>query len=215
LPDQSDLGEAPNITIIDAGIGNVGSVLRMFEHIGVEAVVASDPAAARQARRVVLPGVGAFDAGMAGLERGGWVEPLEALREKGVPIIGICLGMQLLCRGSEEGAAPGLGWIAADVRRLDTGGDPRLKLPHMGWAEVKVTRSNPLIDASTELPRFYHVHQYRAVCDDPADVIATATYGTEFVTAVQRGSLYGVQFHPEKSHRFGMHLLRRFSELPC
>ncbi len=201
------------VTIIDAGIGNVPSVLRMFEHIGVEAEVASDPGAARSARRLLLPGVGAFDAGMAALESGGWRGPLEELRASGIPIIGICLGMQLLCRGSEEGTASGLGWIAADVRRLDTGGDPRLKLPHMGWAEVKATRPNPLIEASAEPPRFYHVHQYRAVCDDPDDVIATATYGTEFVTAVQRGSLYGVQFHPEKSHRFGMDLLKRFANL--
>ena len=204
-----------DVIIIDAGIGNVLSVLRMFEHIGIDAAVARHPAEARGARRLVLPGVGAFDAGMAALDQGGWRGTLEEIRVSGVPIIGICLGMQLLCRGSEEGAAPGLGWIAADVRRLDTGGDARLKLPHMGWAEVEVTRSNPLLDESRELPRFYHVHQYRAVCDDPADVIATATYGTEFVTAVQRGSLYGVQFHPEKSHRFGMDLLRRFSELPC
>ena len=204
-----------DVTIIDAGIGNVLSVLRMFEHVGIEAAVAPEPQAAAQARRLVLPGVGAFDAGMAGLERGGWLEPLEALREKGIPIIGICLGMQLLCRRSEEGRADGLGWIAADVRRLDTGGDARLKLPHMGWAEVKAARPNALIEASAALPRFYHVHQYRVVCDDPSDVIATATYGTELVTAVQRGALYGVQFHPEKSHRFGMDFLRRFSELPC
>jgi glutamine amidotransferase len=204
-----------DVIIVDAGIGNVLSVLRMFEHIGIDAAVARHPSEALGARRLVLPGVGAFDAGMAALDQGGWRGALEELHVSGVPIIGICLGMQLLCRGSEEGASPGLGWIAADVRRLDTGGDARLKLPHMGWAEVEVTRSNPLLDKSLELPRFYHVHQYRAVCDDPADVIATATYGTEFVTAVQRGSLYGVQFHPEKSHRFGMDLLRRFSELPC
>ena len=203
------------VTIIDAEIGNVLSVLRMFEHIGIDAAVARGPSEALDARRLVLPGVGAFDAGMAALDRGGWRGPLDELRARGIPIIGICLGMQLLCRGSEEGRAAGLRWIEADVRRLDTGGDPRLKLPHMGWAEVRVARSNPLIEAGAELPRFYHVHQYRAVCDDPRDVIATATYGTEFVTAVQRGSLYGVQFHPEKSHRFGMDLLRRFGELPC
>ena len=110
----------------------------------------------------------------------------------------------------------GLGWIAADVRRLDTGGDPRLKLPHMGWADVTPERDNPLIGLKDGAPpRFYHVHKYRVVCDDPADVIGTATYGTPFVSAVQRGNIFGVQFHPEKSHRFGMALLRRFAALPC
>jgi glutamine amidotransferase len=185
----------------------------MFEHIGVDAAVAADPAEAAGALRFVLPGVGAFDAGMAGLDRGGWREPLDALRAKGIPIIGICLGMQLLCRGSEEGQAAGLGWIAADVRRIDTGGDPRLKLPHMGWAEVVATRDNPLIEKEVPPPRFYHVHKYRVVCDDPADVLATAQYGRPFVTAIEHGKVYGVQFHPEKSHRFGMDLLKRFASL--
>lgn len=204
------------VTIIDAGIGNVRSVQRMFEEGDVEACVAASPAEAADARRLVLPGVGAFDAGMAALEAGGWRETLDRLAlERRIPVLGICLGMQLLCRRSEEGTAAGLGWVAADVRRLDTAGHPRLKIPHMGWAEVTPARDNPLVVANGELPRFYHVHKYRVMCDDPADVIGTADYGTRFTSAIQHGAIYGVQFHPEKSHRFGMELLRRFAALQC
>jgi glutamine amidotransferase len=122
--------------------------------------------------------------------------------------------MQLLCRGSEEGQARGLGWIDADVKRLDTG-DPRLKVPHMGWSAVTAEQPNPLITSDEGEQRFYHVHSYRAVCANPGDVIGTANYGTQFTTAVRHGNIFGVQFHPEKSHRFGMALMRRFAALPC
>lgn len=204
-----------DVTIVDCGIGNVKSVLRMLEYVDATAEVVADPSDAVDCRRLVLPGVGAFDAGMAALNSG-WRDVLDKVAlERRAPVLGICLGMQLLCRGSEEGQASGLGWLAADVKRLDTGGDPRLKLPHMGWAEVRAVRNNPLIATDEAEQRFYHDHAYRAVCDDPADVIATAEYGTEFTTAVQRGNILGVQFHPEKSHRFGMALLRRFASLPC
>ncbi|MES2135442.1 MAG: imidazole glycerol phosphate synthase subunit HisH [Pseudomonadota bacterium] len=204
-----------DVTIVDCGIGNVKSVLRMFEAVDVQAELASDPAGIANARRLVLPGVGAFDAGMAALDRG-WRALLDELAvERKIPVLGICLGMQLLCRGSEEGVAQGLGWIPADVKRIDTGGDPRLKVPHMGWAEVVPARENALIPTDEGPQRFYHVHTYRAVCDDPADELATVNYGTPFTTAVQRGNVYGVQFHPEKSHKFGMALMRRFAALPC
>jgi imidazole glycerol-phosphate synthase subunit HisH len=205
-----------DVTIVDCGIGNVKSVLRMFQAVDVDAEMVAEPGAAAGAKRLVLPGVGAFDAGMAALDRGGWREMLDELALKRcIPVLGICLGMQLLCRGSEEGAAKGLGWIAADVKRIDTGGDPRLKIPHMGWSEVTPVRPNPLIPSDEGEQRFYHVHTYRMVCEDPADEIATAIYGTTFTTAVGRDNIYGVQFHPEKSHKFGMGLMRRFASLPC
>ena len=204
-----------DVTIVDCGIGNVKSVLRMFEWVEVGAEIADTPDAAAACNRLVLPGVGAFDAGMAALDAG-WREVLDHVaRERRAPVLGICLGMQLLCRRSEEGEKDGLGWIEADVKRLDTGGDPRLKVPHMGWAEVHAVRANPLIPGDEGEQRFYHVHSYRAVCDDPADVIATVDYGKEFTTAVSRGNIFGVQFHPEKSHRFGMALMRRFATIPC
>jgi len=207
--------ERPGVTIVDCGIGNVKSVLRMLEYVDATAQLVSNPSDAVDCRRLVLPGVGAFDAGMAALNSG-WRDVLDKVAlERRAPVLGICLGMQLLCRRSEEGQSSGLGWIAADVKRLDTGGDPRLKLPHMGWAEVRAVRNNPLIATDEAELRFYHDHAYRAVCDDPDDVIATAEYGTEFTTAVQHGNILGVQFHPEKSHRFGMALLRRFASLPC
>lgn len=202
-----------DVTIVDCGIGNIKSVQRMFEAADASAEIVRDPAALAGAQRVVVPGVGAFDAGMAGLHDGGWVAPLEAARDRGIPILGICLGMQLFFRGSEEGQRPGLGWIAGDVIEIDRGGDTRLKLPHMGWAVVNVKRDNPLIPHDEGEQRFYHVHRYRAVCDDPADVLCTTTYGTEFTTGFMHGNLYGLQFHPEKSHRFGMGVMRRFAGL--
>lgn len=204
-----------DVTIIDSGIGNIKSVQRMLEAAGASAEIVSQPQALDGVSRLVLPGVGAFDAGMTALQRG-WMEPLRALvLGRKVPMLGICLGMQLLCRRSEEGGMAGLGWIDADVRRLDTGDAASLKLPHMGWSVVSPARPNPLIPEDEGEQRFYHVHRYRAVCDRPQDVIATAQYGRPFTTAVHRENIFGVQFHPEKSHRFGLALMRRFLSLPC
>lgn len=207
---------AADVTIVDCGIGNIKSVERMFEAVDGVARIASSPDDIIGARRLVLPGVGAFDAGMRALTEGGWIEPLNrAVIVEKRPVLGICLGMQLLCRRSEEGQAAGLGWIAADVKRIDTGGDPRLKVPHMGWSVTRAARRNPLIDEDGDEQRFYYVHAFRAICDDPADVLATADYGRRFTSAVNHGNVYGVQFHPEKSHRFGMELMRRFLAAPC
>lgn len=209
-------GPRPDVTIVDCGIGNIKSVQRMFEAVDASAEIVSDPAALADVRRLILPGVGAFDAGMRALTQGGWIQPLNRLAlDNRVPVLGICLGMQLLCRRSEEGSAAGLGWIAADVKRLDTGGADRLKIPHMGWTVTTPARSNPLIPTDEGEQRYYYVHSFRVVCDDPADVLATADYGTPFTSAVHRGNVYGVQFHPEKSHRFGMALMRRFLTAPC
>lgn len=205
-----------DVTIVDCGIGNIKSVQRMFQAAEAEATIVDDPARLDGCKRLVLPGVGAFDAGMDALNRGGWREALDRLAlERKVPVLGICLGMQLLCRRSEEGEAPGLGWIDADVRRLDRGGSTNLKLPHMGWSVTREARPNPLIRSDEREQRFYYVHKYAAVCDRPDTVLATATYGAEFTSAIHRDNIYGVQFHPEKSHKFGLALFRRFLELPC
>ena len=156
-----------DVTIVDCGIGNVKSVLRMFEWVDATAQIVSDPFEAAKCSRLVIPGVGAFDAGMAALNAG-WRQALDHVAlERKAPLLGICLGMQLLCRGSEEGTAAGLGWIEADVKRLDTGGDARLKIPHMGWSVVTAKQPNPLIPIDEGEQRFYHVHSYHAVCADP------------------------------------------------
>jgi glutamine amidotransferase len=209
--------ERPDAVIVDCGIGNIRSVKRMFEAVEGRATIVDNPDGIIGCRRLVLPGVGAFDAGMNALAEGGWIPALNrvALEEK-APVLGICLGMQLLCRRSEEGVKQGLSWIEADVIKIDPGPEmERLKIPHMGWAQTRTAKPNALISDDESEQRFYYVHKYRVVCDAPEDVLATATYGTEFTSAVHRDNIYGVQFHPEKSHRFGMALMRRFLDLPC
>lgn len=203
------------IGIVDCGLGNVASIRRMFEAVDHDADIISDPAHIERCGKLVLPGVGAFDAGMKLLGQGGWIEPLNRAKQGGKPILGICLGMQLLCRGSEEGECAGLGWIDADVHKLDIAGDDRLKLPHMGWSVTETSRDNALLPADDEERRFYYVHKYAVVCDRDEDVLATATYGQPFIAAIHHGNIYGVQFHPEKSHRFGKELLGRFGRLSC
>jgi glutamine amidotransferase len=165
---------------------------------------------------LVIPGVGSFDAGMRRLENSGWIGVLnQAAFERRMPILGICLGMQLLCRKSGEGVLPGLGWVDADVVAFDRSVLGGLKIPHMGWSVVTPHCDNPLLPLSLSDQRFYHVHKFHAVCDRPESVLATCDYGITFTTAIRRDNIFGVQFHPEKSHRFGMALLRRFIEIPC
>ena len=208
---------ASPIGIVDCGLGNVASIQRMFEAVDCDSEIIRDPARIADCAKLVLPGVGAFDAGMKLLDVGGWTGPLhDAARTRRIPILGICLGMQLLCRGSEEGSLSGLSWIDAAVQLIDTACDPRLKLPHMGWSPTTPSRDSPLIPSDEpEERRFYYVHKYRVVCDDPQDEIASAEYGARFTAAIHRGNIYGVQFHPEKSHRFGKELLGRFGRITC
>jgi imidazole glycerol-phosphate synthase subunit HisH len=200
------------ITIVDYGMGNVGSIQNMFKRIGVASSVASTPEQVARAARLVLPGVGAFDRAMAILHERGLAAALDERVAAGVPILGICLGMQLMTRSSEEGQAAGLGWIAArTVRFLPRYGGVSVKVPHMRWNTIRPAVPGTLFDPDETDARFYFVHSYCVECDDPADVAATAVHGREFVCAFQRGSVMGVQFHPEKSHRYGMRLLERFA----
>jgi glutamine amidotransferase len=201
------------ITIVDYGMGNIGSLRNMFKRIGYATELASTPQDLRRATKVLLPGVGAFDPAMERLAATGLGQ---AVRDKaladGVPTLGICLGMQLLGDGSEEGERPGLGLIPARARRFPASAG---KVPHMGWNEVTPARPSLLTAPLPAGSRFYFVHSYYMRAEDAADAILTCTYGVTFDAAIQRGNVYGAQFHPEKSHRFGMALLRAFAELPC
>ena len=197
------------ITIVDYGVGNIASLRTMLDHIGAEVAVSDDPAGIARAARLLLPGVGAFDYAMGTLRARGLDQAILSAAAGGAEVLGVCLGMQLLARRSEEGAGEGLGLIAGDVRRIRPA-DPTLKIPNIGWREVEILRPNTLF-SETPPPRFYHDHSYALVCDDPADVIARIDYGGPVAVGVSRGRVHGVQFHPEKSHRFGMALLARFA----
>lgn len=204
---------APPIVIVNYGLGNLASVKNMLRKAGYDAEVSSDPAVILGASRLVLPGVGAFDHGMRNLAEAGLIDVLnEAVLERRTPILGICLGLQLMSRRSEEGVLPGLGWIAADtVRFRFPEGRDDLRIPHMGWNTVTAAKDTFMSPRDDET-RFYFVHSYHLRCDDPADVALTATYGGDVVAAAVRGHVAGTQFHPEKSHKFGLALLRAFGE---
>lgn len=200
------------ITIVDYGVGNIASLVNMLEYIGVDSVVAGDPAGIAAARSLILPGVGAFDAAMGELHARGLIAPLdEAVLGRRVPVLGVCLGMQILGRGSEEGQARGLGWIDAVAMRLRPPPDSGLKVPHVGWSEVVVSRPSALFPEGGATERFYFVHSYALQCADSAAVAATVSHGGEVCCAVANGNVFGVQFHPEKSHKFGMRLLSSYA----
>ena len=204
------------IAIIDYGMGNLGSIYNMLNRIGVRSVISSDPGEIALAEKLILPGVGAFDRAMKSLERLGLLPVLnERVLGNKVPILGICLGMQLLSLRSEEGELPGLGWIDAEtVRFVLDGENATLKIPHMGWNTIEVKRKSPILDDRFDESRFYFVHSFHVRCADDANVLATARYGILFHAAVIRDNIMGTQFHPEKSHKFGLKLLRSFSEIP-
>ena len=199
------------ISIIDYGVCNVGSILNMLKRVGAAARLVASPAELAGSTKLILPGIGAFDAGMSYLRQKGFVEPLrELVLERRTPILGICLGAQLMTLGSEEGNDSGLGFFQAQVRRFKF--PPQgLKVPHIGWNRVKVEKANALLEGYAEPPRFYFVHSYYMDCADAGDVVATTVYGHGFVSIIGHGATVGVQFHPEKSHRFGMQLMSNFA----
>jgi glutamine amidotransferase len=198
--------------LLDCGIGNVGAIRSMYRRLGLDAQLIDAPRPMEQGDRLVLPGVGSFDFGVRALEQHGFVEFIHDAVAKGHPLLGICLGMQLLCRGSEEGSRPGLGIISADVIRLDSGTE-RVRIPHMGWNIATPIRDNPLLPMGKDEQRFYFTHSFRVRCDRDEHVWATTDYGATFPSAIGNGQVMGVQFHPEKSHRFGKALLERFASV--
>jgi glutamine amidotransferase len=195
-------------------MGNLGSVENMLRRIGATAVRSADPDVVRRADKLILAGIGSFDGAAQRLSELSLVEGMkEAVLEREVPTLGVCLGMQLMGDASEEGNLQGLGWIDAEVRRFAFPPGARLPVPHMGWEEVLPSRNSPLFEAAGPTPRFYFSHSYHLVCRDPADVAATSTYGYTFAAAVHRRNIMGTQFHPEKSHVFGFEIYRRFADL--
>ena len=202
------------IVILDYGMGNVGSIQNMIRKIGCRDVIISrDPIAVENADKLILPGVGAFDMGMESLERFGLIPLIRAhALEKGRPLLGICLGMQLLGERSEEGNLPGLGLLPFRCVRFAPPADSGLKVPHMGWDRTYIQADTPLTAGLEAKERYYYVHSYHAVCEEPSAVLMTCDYDGRFPSALYHGSVYGVQFHPEKSHLYGMKLLKNFVE---
>lgn len=200
------------IAIIDYGLGNLGSIANMLKTIGEKSVITSDRNIILSADKLILPGVGSFDTGMKNLKELGLVEVIQSeCLDRHKPIIGICLGMQLLGRQSEEGHLYGLGLIPFDNIKFNLN-EKSLKVPHMGWDIVEFKQKNPLINNLKQTQRYYFVHSYHAVCDFEENILMSCDYGYEFTAAVVKENIYGVQFHPEKSHDFGMALLKNFAE---
>jgi glutamine amidotransferase len=198
------------ITVIDYQMGNAGSIMSMLARIGAEAELTSDPARIRAAEKLVLPGVGAFDDGMRHLTELGIAETLvEKMRMTSVPFLGICLGMQLLADSSEEGTLPGLGIVPGRVVRFRPSA-PGVKVPHMGWNTIQPARPHYLFENLDEETRFYFVHSFYFVCREQADCAAATEYDGTFTSAVSRGCAMGVQFHPEKSLRWGKQIFTNF-----
>lgn len=202
------------ITIIDYGTSNLGSMQNMLKKLDVPSRFATTAADVFAAEKIILPGVGAFDAGMSTLRASGMLDALNRrVMEDKVPILGVCLGMQMLGRSSEEGGEPGLGWIDAEALRFRPEQYPGMRVPHMGWNEVVQKKPSPLVDEPAGRCRFYFANSYHVVCADPADALLGTVYaGFEFTSAIERGHIRGAQFHPEKSHRYGMWLLKNFAE---
>lgn len=202
------------ITLIDYGVGNLGSIQNMLMKLGAESIIASDIATIERATKLILPGVGAFDAGMGQLNTSGLRSALDAaVLDRKVPVTGICLGMQLMTNGSEEGLLPGLGWIPARTIRFLPATGESMKIPHMGWSVVNSVKPSPVMEFIEGESRFYFVHSYHVSCMDRSDTLLQATYGSvTFDAAFEHDNILGFQFHPEKSHRFGMALLKGFLE---
>ena len=201
------------ISIVNYGIGNIGSLLNMLRYIGVEANVENDPERLLMSKKLILPGVGSFDVAMNKINSiTGMKEILHTKAHKEqVPILGICLGMQLMANQSEEGDLKGLGWIPGKVKRFPTNKD--FKVPHMGWNSVEVSQKNNLTDSINKESRFYFVHSYYVELEDTVNSLLSTYHGIKFESGITLNNIYGLQFHPEKSHKYGMKILESFSKI--
>ncbi len=201
-----------SIHIPNLSLGNTKSVVNMINRIGGKVIIANTPDELMEAKKIILPGVGSYDIGMRELHEGGWVTALNKLViEEHVPILGICLGMQFFFNRSEEGSEKGLGWINGYLQKFVSNESEPIKIPHMGWNTVNVIKRDSLIQSEgLDETRYYFVHSFHAICEDKENLVATAFHGSDVAAAVVKNNIYGVQFHPEKSHRFGMDLLTKF-----
>ena len=203
------------IKIVDYGLGNVLAFQNVYKRLNIPISIAKSAADLEHATRIILPGVGSFDHAMELLQQSGMREKLDELvLDKKIPVLGICVGMQILAERSEEGKLPGLGWIRGSVSKLhDTDQRKQLRLPHMGWNDVTPVRLSGLFDGLEKDARFYFLHSYYFECQSRETVLAESDYGIRFACAVNLGNIYGVQFHPEKSHQYGTRLLQNFAEV--
>lgn len=200
------------IVIIDYGMGNLRSILNKIEKMGFDAIISSESVDIQRADKLILPGVGSFDSGMDNLKKYELISSLtKKVIEEKTPILGICLGMQLLTKSSEEGTKAGLSWVNASCKKFNF--DTRalnLKIPHMGWNSISIRKEDPLLENISTGSKFYFVHSYHVVCNDPTILLATVEYGHEVTSIIKKENIYGTQFHPEKSHTEGLTLLKNF-----
>jgi glutamine amidotransferase len=214
------------IVIVDYGMGNLRSILTKLQRFDIDAMISADPGDIKAADRLILPGVGHFAAAMDNLNRRGLIPALnEKVVDDRTPILGICLGHQLFSKWSEEGNVAGLGWVDAQTIKFNFNGSDNgscidnnscngdgLKIPHMGWNTIRIEKPTPILEGIEDGSRYYFVHSYHVRCNDPADVIAKTAYGMDFVSILQHDNIYGIQFHPEKSHNRGINILKNFAE---
>jgi len=202
----------PKVTLVNYGLGNIQAFVHIYQRLNVPATVATTPEQLKKAERIILPGVGAFDWAMTRLNESGLRDALdEQVLRLRAPVLGVCVGMQMMAHRSEEGELPGLGWIDAEVVRFDPGQIGHAPLPHMGWNDVQPAAFDSLF-RGIEAPRYYFLHSYCVAPRQRGAVLATARYGSDFAAAIRSGHVFGTQFHPEKSHQWGIDLLRNFAE---
>jgi imidazole glycerol-phosphate synthase subunit HisH len=199
------------IVVVDFGMGNLGSVLKSLNRLKVQTKISTSIKDIEMAEKLILPGVGHYSNGMKQLHSRNYIDSLnDKVLNEGTPILGICLGMQLFSRYSHEGKVAGLGWVDAEVVRFEIEDKVKWKIPHMGWNSVSIKKDSILLSGVDEGELFYFVHSYHMSCNDNEDILGATRYGYEFTSAIQRGNIYGTQFHPEKSHDKGLEILNSF-----
>ena len=202
------------ISIIDYGLGNINAIYTVYKNLNIPVKIASNPSDLKNSEKLILPGVGAFDYAMEKLDKSGMRDTLnDLILNGGKNILGICVGMQMLTKSSEEGVLPGLGWLDAEVKKFNQNIDYKLSIPHMGWNNITPKKENPLLAGFSNSSYFYFLHSYYFEAYDDTNIVSTTKYGNDFVSTINNKNIYGVQFHPEKSHQSGIQLLKNFFEL--